>query len=159
MIPESPWGIAYMGILFTLMPACLFSEKRRGMAILMICLWLITRISFVTGGLEFEYMAASAAFTMSALFLAFFKKKMAIPFCFASISFAGFLASYQIIDLEIAGSVYELFGIAAMIIIIDPSDSGHVRYVLHLFRKRLASIPTVGRLFDSSFRSNRKIKS
>lgn len=136
LIPQSAWGLLYMGLLFASMLPCVASKPRRTFAITLIMLWLVTRISLQPGSLGFSYQATALSYTVGALVVlysaSFSTQSVLIAICLAVVSLAGLLASWGVLDLDTASSFYELFGVFAMIFIIGPKDHGYLRNVSHL---------------------------
>lgn len=126
-----------MAILFASMPICLLFKNKRIFAATMIVLWLITRVSLLPGDYNFAYQAAAISYTIAAIGLMFVAgfslQSVLIAICLAVISLAGFVASFGYLTLDAASSIYELFGLFAMIFIIGPKDHGYLRHVFNIF--------------------------
>ena len=139
LIPNTFWGLLYLGFLLTLMAPSLFSSFRRNGASIMLFLWLVTRIALLPDDMPLTYRITSIFYTIAAIGImqlyAYSVRSVLIACCLAVVSLAGLLASWGLLSLDGASTLYEAFGVLAMIFIVWPKDHGFLRHVFYAFTK------------------------
>ncbi len=155
-MPTSFWGLTYMAVLIALMAPCLFFKDKRVFAAAMIVLWFITRVTLLPGDMVLSYQATAFFYTITAFLLLhianYSTQSALIAICLFIVSMTGISASWGWLPLDLASSIYELFGLFAMITIIGPEDYGILRRIRSYFKGSFTGAFPAGTRRDAATR-------